>query len=62
MTYLPRMAQQIAALVVLTAVNFIYIHSTTVPSITDDFSLIHQFYAICDTQCLFEIPPQHEHV
>ncbi|KIK32365.1 hypothetical protein CY34DRAFT_19106 [Suillus luteus UH-Slu-Lm8-n1] len=40
MTYLARMAQQIAALVVLTTFNFVYSHPTTVSSVTDDLTLI----------------------
>jgi hypothetical protein len=54
------MAQRVPAVVLAAAVNFVYIHPTTVSSITDDFTLIYQFYAICDSQHLFKIPPQHE--
>jgi hypothetical protein len=51
------MAQRVPAVVLAAAVNFVYIHPTTVSSITDDFTLI---YAICDTHRLFKIPPQNE--
>jgi hypothetical protein len=55
------MPQQIATLVVLTAaVKLVYTHPATLSSMTDDFTLIYQFYAICDARCILKIPPKHE--
>jgi hypothetical protein len=43
-----RMAQRVQAVVVLTAVNFVYIDLTAASSRTNHLVLVYQFYAICN--------------